>query len=106
LGGSIDDFGWHPRDPEIAYKTGRQRSSAKMKIRSFVPPLLVAGATAVAIAIAPLAEAAPTCTSTGAASLCQTAGNAQITATPPPIDYQAQYPFFGDVLIFHHGGRN
>jgi hypothetical protein len=105
MGGSIDDFGRHPRDPERAYKTGQQRSSAKMKIRSLVPPLLVAGASAAAIALAPLAEAAPTCTSTGAASLCQTEGNAQITATPPPIDYQAQYPFFGDVLIFHHGGR-
>ena len=77
-----------------------------MKIRSFIPPLLVAGASAVAIAVAPLAEAAPTCTSSGAASLCQTAGNAQLTATPPPVDYQAQYPFLGDVLLFHHGGRH
>jgi hypothetical protein len=76
-----------------------------MKIRRSVAPLLVAGASAVAIAVAPLAQAAPACTSTGAASLCQTAGNAQITATPPPIDYLAQYPFFGDVLLFHHGGR-
>jgi hypothetical protein len=76
-----------------------------MRIRKFIPPLLVAGASAAAIAVAPLAGAAPTCTSTGSASLCQTAGNAQVTATPPPIDYQAQYPFFGDVLIFHHGGR-
>ncbi|HTI74558.1 MAG TPA: hypothetical protein VL634_06150 [Mycobacterium sp.] len=77
-----------------------------MKIRNFIPPLLVAGASAAAIALAPLAEAAPICTSTGAASLCQTAGNAQITATPPPVDYQGGYPFFGDVLIFHHGGRH
>jgi hypothetical protein len=77
-----------------------------MRIRSFIPPLLVAGASAVAIAVAPLAEAAPTCTSSGAASLCQTEGNAQVVATPPPIDYQVQYPFFGNVLIFHHGGRH
>jgi hypothetical protein len=77
-----------------------------MRIRSFVPPLLVAAASAAAIAVAPLAEAAPICTSTGAASLCQSAGNAQITATPPPIDYQAQYPFFGDALLFHHGGHH
>jgi hypothetical protein len=77
-----------------------------MRIRYFIPPLLVAGASATAIAVAPLAAAAPICTSTGSASLCQTAGNAQITATPPPIDYQAQYPFFGNVLIFHNGGRH
>lgn len=76
-----------------------------MRIRTLIPSLLVAGASAVAIAAAPLAEAAPVCTSSGAASLCQTAGNAQVVATPPPIDYQAQYPFFGDVLIFHHGGH-
>jgi hypothetical protein len=77
-----------------------------MRIRSFVPPLLVAAASAATIAVAPLAEAAPICTSTGAASLCQSAGNAQITATPPPVDYQAQYPFFGNALIFHHGGHH
>jgi len=76
-----------------------------MKIRNFIPPLFLAAASAAAIVAAPLAEAAPTCTSTGAASLCQTAGNAQITATPPPVDDEYQYPFFGDVLIFHHGGR-
>jgi hypothetical protein len=78
-----------------------------MTIRSFIPPLLVAGATAVAIAVAPLAEAAPTCTSSGSASLCQTEGNAQVVATPPPVDYQAQYPFFGGYgLLFHHGGHS
>jgi hypothetical protein len=77
-----------------------------MKIRSFLPPLLVAGASAVAIAVAPLAEAAPSCTFTGTASICESEGNAQISATPPPIDYQEQYPFLGDVLLFHHGGRN
>jgi hypothetical protein len=76
-----------------------------MRIRSFLPPLLVAGASAVAIAVAPLAQAAPTCTDTGTASVCESAGNAQINATPPPVDYQSAYPFFGNVLIFHHGGH-
>ena len=85
---------------------GQQRSSAIiMRIRSFIPPLLVAGAGAAAIAVAPLADAAPTCTFTGTASVCESEGNAQVNATPPPVDYQAQYPFFGNVLIFHHGGR-
>jgi hypothetical protein len=77
-----------------------------MRIRNFIAPLLVAGASAVAIAVAPLAEAAPTCTSSGLASVCESDGNAQVSATPPPVDYQAQYPFFGDVLIFHHSGRH
>jgi hypothetical protein len=76
-----------------------------VRIRKVMSPLLLTGASAVAIAVAPLAEAAPTCTSTGTASVCESAGNAQVSATPPPVDYQAQYPFFGNVLIFHHGGR-
>jgi len=72
-------------------------------MRNFIPALVVAGASA--IAVAPLAEAAQDCTSSGSASLCQSNGNAQLTATPPPVDYQNQYPFFGNVLIFHHGGH-
>jgi len=77
-----------------------------MRILSVIPPLVLAGASAVAIAAAPLAEAAPTCTSTGTASICESDGNAQVSATPPPIDYQAQYPFFGNALIFHRGGHH
>ena len=77
-----------------------------MRILSVIPPLVLASASAVAIATAPLAEAAPTCTSTGTASICESDGNAQVSATPPPIDYQAQYPFFGNALIFHHGGHH
>jgi len=77
-----------------------------MRILSVIPPLVLASASAVAIAAAPLAEAAPTCTSTGTASICESDGNAQVSATPPPSDYQAQYPFFGNALIFHHGGHH
>jgi hypothetical protein len=91
---------------ELPTTARQQRSSAIMRVRNVIPPLLVAGVSAVAIAVAPLAEAAPTCTSSGSASLCQTEGNAQLTATPPPVNYQAQYPFFGNVLLFHHGGRH
>jgi hypothetical protein len=77
-----------------------------MRIRNVIPAMVVAGASGVAIAVAPLAEAAQACTSSGSASLCQTDGNAQLTATPPPVDYQAQYPFFGGYgLLFHHGGH-
>ena len=76
-----------------------------IRIRSFIPPLLVAGASAAAIAFAPLAEAAPSCTFTGGASVCESPGNSQVSATPPPVGYQSDYPFLGDVLIFHHDGR-
>ena len=78
-----------------------------MRIRSFLPPLLVAGASAAAIAVAPLADAAATCTSTGTARNCESEGNSQVSATPPPVDNQAQYPFFGGYgLLFHHGGHH
>jgi hypothetical protein len=66
-----------------------------MRTRNFIAPLLVAGASALAITVAPLAEAARTCTATGTASVCESPGNSQVSATPPPVDFQAQYPFFG-----------
>jgi hypothetical protein len=81
-----------------------------MKIRTFVAPLLLAAGGAAAITIAPLAQAdatPPPCSFTGNASVCQTEGNAQVSALPPTIDYQAQYPFdeYGG-LLFHHRGRH
>jgi hypothetical protein len=75
---------------ELPSKANNLRSNAVTRIRSLA---------------APLAEAAPTCTTSGLASLCQSDGNAQVSATPPDVGYQSQYPFFGDVLVFHHGGR-
>jgi hypothetical protein len=83
--------------------------SATPRIRTFVAPLLLAAAGAVAIAVAPMADAAmtaPECTNSGNASICQTEGNAQVSATPPAVDYQAQYPFSDDGgLLFHHHGH-
>ena len=80
-----------------------------MRIRTMVAPLLLAAGGAAAIAIAPLAQADATpqsCSFTGNASVCQTEGNAQVSALPPVVDYQSQYPFYGgDGLLFHHGGR-
>jgi hypothetical protein len=82
------------------------RKDEPMRIRTFVAPLLLAAGGAAAIAIAPLAQAdatPPPCSFTGNASVCQTDGNAQVSALPPTIDYQAQYPFYGDGgLLFHH----
>ena len=83
-----------------------------MGIKTRIGAGLVAAAGALAIVVAPVAQAAaigPTCTAEGQdATLCQSDGNAQISATPPAVDYQAQYPFFGIGgygLDFHHGGH-
>ena len=81
-----------------------------MKIRTIVTPLLLAAGGAAAIAIAPLAQADATplpCSFTGNASICQTEGNAQVSAIAPTFDSHAQYPFgeYGG-LLFHHRGRH
>lgn len=67
---------------------------------------ILLAASAAAIALAPVAQADPaaqTCTTSGATStVCRSDGNAQVVATPPTVDYQAQYPFFGPYgLLFH-----
>ena len=66
-------------------------------------------ATAAAIALAPIAGAAPTgttTTNTGGATVVQWPGNAQIIATPGPAAVEAgqlQYPFWGfGPLELHH----
>jgi hypothetical protein len=81
-----------------------------MKIRTLVAPLLLAAGGAAAITIAPLAQAdatPPPCSFTGNASVCQTEGNAQVSALAPTINYQSQYPFgeYGGLLFRHHGRR-
>src|SRR4051794_6592338 len=107
MDGSFDDIRWGARDAGTADKRRPNKGVAPiMKIRNFIPPVLLTAVSAAAIAVAPLADAALSCMSTGTASVCESAGNAQVSATPPPVDYQAQYPFFGGVLIFHHGGRH
>jgi len=86
-------------------------------IRFVAAPVAAAGILGGALGVAAVANAstvaaAPTgCAYTGSATLCQTAGNAQIDAEP---DYaamyaaQQQYPFFGygydGALLFHHRG--
>jgi hypothetical protein len=69
--------------------------------------LLAAGAGAVAIALAPVAAAAPmgpsdapTCTSIGPGTECQSPGNVEINASTPP-DFESQYPEFS---LFGFGG--
>jgi hypothetical protein len=75
----------------------------------FVPPLVIAAAAALSIIAAPTAEAAPsqlTCTYLGGSiTQCQSPGNAQINDSPP-VQYVPQYRFWGNALIFHHGGHH
>jgi hypothetical protein len=73
-------------------------------------PLLAAGAAA-AILGAPLAAASDNhleCTNvSGNSTTCETPGNVQLSATPPPVTYPQEYPFlfgdFGGPIIVHHG---
>lgn len=81
-----------------------------MRIRTLIAPALLAAGGAAAITLAPFAQAdatPPPCSFTGIASVCQTEGNAQVSALPPTFDYQSQYPFgeYGGLLFHHHGWR-
>ena len=79
-----------------------------MKLRS-VSALIAAGAASAAIAIAPAASAAPTgqtCTYVGSQTTrCQSPGNVQINSDHA-VTYPDQFPFYGNVLLFHHGGHH
>jgi hypothetical protein len=73
-------------------------------INARIVPVLAMGATAVAIAAAPIASASTLPTG---ASFDQNPGNTQIVATPGAAAQQAaqlQQPFSGDfgALLFHH----
>ncbi|RDH74391.1 hypothetical protein DVS77_32275 [Mycolicibacterium moriokaense] len=72
-----------------------------------ISALLAAGAISAAIAIAPTASAESTgltCTYIGAETTqCQSPGNVQINSDHSVV-YPYQYPFYGNVLLFHHGG--
>jgi hypothetical protein len=81
-----------------------------MSIKTRIGAGLVTAAGALAIFVAPAAQAATVaqnCTAEGQdATLCQSDGNAQISASPPAVDYQQQYPFVGGYgLLFHHDGH-
>jgi len=71
---------------------------------------LAAGAAALAITAAPIAAAATpslaqqSCVDSGAGTVCQSPGNAQITATPPVVNYDP-YGYDGFLLGgFGYGG--
>jgi len=74
-----------------------------------ISALLAAGAASAAIALASTAAAAPTgltCVNVGATTTqCQSPGNVQINSDQPVTD-PYQFPFYGNVLLFHHGGHH
>jgi hypothetical protein len=60
---------------------------------------------AMAFAAAPLAQAAPTgqtCSTTAYSTLCQSPGNAQLSATPPTVAYpwQGYYGGYGNPFLY------
>jgi hypothetical protein len=73
-----------------------------MKMTKYITPLLTAAAAAVAIGAAPTAFAAnhQSCNGNGSGTVCQSPGNAQITAPRPHVQY---YPYGNQTwLLFHH----
>jgi hypothetical protein len=67
-------------------------------------PLLVVAASAVAVLSAPMSHAAatdPGCTATGSATVCQQPGNAQFTATPPPVQFHPYGALSGPPVHSH-----
>jgi hypothetical protein len=76
-----------------------------MKLRH-ISALVAAGAASAAIAVAPTASAAQSCTYVGAQTTqCESPGNVQITSDQP-VTQPYQFPFYGNVLLFHHGGHH
>lgn len=78
--------------------------------KDILAPVLLGAAAAGSIALAPIALAEttqpPTCTTlSGSSTQCQTPGNVQLTATPPYVPYQQQYPYFGGLVILDHHGH-
>jgi hypothetical protein len=70
----------------------------RVKIRYFTPFFAAAGACA-AIAMAPVATAAPQCTNTGPTTTqCETNGSAQIVTSPPVINNWG-WPWGGGFVI-------
>ena len=68
----------------------------RVKLRQLVAPLVVAGAAAMAIAVAPAAQAANNmadCRDKGGASVCQRQGHSSIHVSPPPRGNQFQFGF-------------
>ena len=71
----------------------------------YLAPLLAAGAATAAIAVAPSASAIdpPSCTYTGAATMCQKPGHARIHSTPPPTSRSPGVGMYGPFFWQNRG---
>jgi hypothetical protein len=68
--------------------------------------LFAVAAIGASLASAPLAPAAPNCTSTGPnTTQCQTNGSSQIVTSPPANNYWGGWPFWSGGLVLNLGGR-
>jgi hypothetical protein len=80
-------------------------------VKALAAPALVAATAALSLTVAPLALASataqpPACTDLSTSSTqCQTPGNVQLTATPPDVPYQQQFPYFGGIVVLDHHGQ-
>ena len=67
---------------------------------SYLTTLLAAAGVSAAIAIAPVAGAAPQCTNTGPnTTMCQTNGSSQIVTSPPQNNWYGGWPWGGGIVI-------
>ena len=66
----------------------------------YLTTLLAAAGVSAAIAVAPVAAAAPQCTNTGPnTTLCETNGSAQIVTSPPMNNWYGGWPWGGGFVI-------
>lgn len=79
-----------------------------MSHKALLRTAVAAVGAAMALTVAPLANAAPsgpTCSTTAYSTLCQSPGSAQLTATPPTVAYPWQGYYGGYGNPFLYGGR-
>src|SRR6476659_10273911 len=89
---------------EVRSKTHLRSTTMRINL-VHVTPLFGAAAVAAAIAVAPIASAAPgpqapaqpqrSCTGSGVGTICQSPGNVQINDAPPPAQF---YPYGGEAF--------
>lgn len=79
-----------------------------MFTKTVLKTAVVSAGAALAVLAAPLANAAPagpSCSTTTYSTLCQTPGNAQLTATPPVVatPWQPYYGDYGNPFLYGRG---
>jgi hypothetical protein len=76
----------------------------RTRIRSLTPLLAAAGVSA-AVAMAPVAAAAPECTTVGPnTTQCETNGSSQIVTSPQQNNNWGGWPWWGGGLVIGIGG--